>query len=38
MKIEAAAWKRLGWMIAIWLMSVAALGCLSLLLKWWLAP
>ena len=38
MRIEAVTWKRLGWMLAIWLMSVTVLGCLSLLLKWWLAP
>ena len=36
MKIEASAWKRLGWMVAIWMMSVAALGLVSLVLKWWL--
>jgi len=37
MKIESAACKRLAWMVGIWLMSVAALGIISLLLKWWLA-
>ncbi|MBB5211726.1 DUF2474 family protein [Microbulbifer hydrolyticus] len=36
MKIEVSAWKRLGWMVAIWMMSVAALGLVSLVLKWWL--
>ncbi|WP_081848121.1 DUF2474 family protein [Microbulbifer sp. HZ11] len=38
MKQEGATWKRLGWMLAIWLMSVSALGGVSLILKWWLAP
>ena len=38
MKIEVVTWKRLGWMVVIWLISVAVLGCISLLLKWWLAP
>ncbi|MBN8429592.1 DUF2474 family protein [Microbulbifer salipaludis] len=37
MKSAATAWKRLAWMVAIWMVSVAALGCVSLLLKWWLA-
>ncbi|MCA0900122.1 MULTISPECIES: DUF2474 family protein [Microbulbifer] len=36
MKIEAAARKRLGWMVLIWATSVAALGSVSLVLRWWL--
>nr|WP_081475636.1 DUF2474 family protein [Microbulbifer agarilyticus] len=36
MKTAASAWKRLGWMVLIWMTSVAALGSLSLVLKWWL--
>ena len=36
MKIESAAWRRLAWMVGIWMASVAALGLISLLLKWWL--
>ncbi|WP_288132008.1 DUF2474 family protein [Microbulbifer sp.] len=36
MKLDVTTWKRLGWMIAIWVLSVAALGSVSLLLKWWL--
>jgi hypothetical protein len=28
--------RRLGWMALIWVMSVAALGVVSLLLRWWL--
>ena len=37
MKLNATAWKRLGWLVAIWMMSVASLGLVSLLLKLWLA-
>ncbi|MFD1216803.1 DUF2474 family protein [Microbulbifer celer] len=36
MRIETTTWKRLGWMVAIWIASVMALGSVSLLLKWWL--
>jgi hypothetical protein len=28
--------RRLGWMTLIWAMSVAALGVVSLLIRWWL--
>ena len=36
--IDGAAplWKRLAWMAAIWAMSVAALGAVSLVLRFWL--
>lgn len=35
----AAAWcKRLAWMAAIWAASVAALGLVSLALRFWLKP
>lgn len=30
---QAPLWKRLGWMAAIWGMSVAALGLVSLMLR-----
>jgi hypothetical protein len=30
------AWRRLGWMTLIWAISVATLGVVSLLLRWWL--
>ena len=36
METSPSTWKRIGWMAAIWLMSVAALGAVSLLLRWWL--
>lgn len=36
MKVDTVTWKRLGWMVAIWGLSVAALSLVSLLLKWWL--
>jgi hypothetical protein len=29
-------WKRLAWMAAIWVMSVAALGVVATILRWWL--
>ena len=28
--------RRIGWMTLIWVMSVAALGVVSLLIRWWL--
>jgi hypothetical protein len=39
MNIEPAAgplWKRLGWFVAIWMASVAAIAALAYLLRWWL--
>ena len=33
---EAALWKRVGWMALIWAGSVASLGVVSLMLRWWL--
>jgi len=32
----APLWKRLGWMVAIWAMSVAALGLVAWILRLWL--
>lgn len=29
-------WQRLGWMVAIWAGSVAALGVLAYAIRWWL--
>lgn len=31
-------WKRLGWFIAIWLMSILALGTVAGIIRWWLRP
>jgi hypothetical protein len=33
---EAPLLKRVGWMALIWAVSVAALGVVSLMLRWWL--
>ena len=29
-------WKRLAWLVAIWVMSVAALGVVAYGIRWWL--
>lgn len=34
----APLWKRLGWMAAIWGTSVAVLGIVAFLIRWWLVP
>ena len=34
--VRAMLWKRLAWMVAIWAASVAALGLVSLALRFWL--
>lgn len=31
---HASWWKRIGWLVTIWVLSVAALGVVALLLKW----
>jgi hypothetical protein len=36
MSATAPWWKRLAWMVAIWAASVAALGLVSLALRFWL--
>ena len=30
-------WKRLAWLVAIWTASVAALGLVAGLMRWWLS-
>jgi hypothetical protein len=34
----APLWKRVSWLLLIWTASVAALGAVSLVLRWWLKP
>lgn len=29
---------RLGWMAAIWFASIATLGAVAMVIRWWLAP
>jgi hypothetical protein len=36
MSAAAPWWRRLAWMVAIWAASVAALGLVSLALRFWL--
>lgn len=35
---DAPLWRRLAWMAAIWLVSIAALGAVAMVLRFWLSP
>ncbi len=35
--VEGPLWRRIGWMAAIWAMSVAALGAVAWLIRLWIA-
>ncbi|MDP4574808.1 DUF2474 domain-containing protein [Qipengyuania sp. G39] len=35
---SAPLWKRLAWMAAIWSGSVAVLGVVASLIRWWIMP
>jgi hypothetical protein len=35
---QAPLWKRLGWMAAIWVASVSALGIVAFIIRAWLRP
>ena len=36
MNSPASIWKRIGWLVLIWAASVACLGTMAGLLRWWL--
>lgn len=36
MMSDAPLWKQLAWMVAIWVMSVAALGAVTGVIRFWL--
>ena len=34
----ASLWRRLGWLVLIWTMSVLTLGAVASVIRWWLIP
>lgn len=35
---NAPLWKRLAWLVGIWVASVTALGIVATIIRWWLRP
>ena len=38
MEAPGSLWKRLGWLVLIWAGSIAALGLVAGMIRWWLKP
>ncbi|MCP8893089.1 conserved hypothetical protein [Sphingomonas aurantiaca] len=34
----ASLWRRIGWLVLIWTLSVLALGIVASIIRWWLHP
>jgi hypothetical protein len=36
--LPASLWRRIGWLVLIWTLSVLALGIVASIIRWWLHP